>query len=182
MKSEGPCADVLRVRDVVPGALDRFAARVGLGISWVGDNARIPGTFWGEPEAGVAGAEVWVRADTPLHSLLHEVSHLLCAQAAGRGAFARDAGSDDLEECAVCYLQVLLADDLAPMTRDRMWADMDSWGYTFREGSARAWFFGDGCDAREWLADKRLIAPPTRSSESRRARSRQSFVGFGASP
>jgi hypothetical protein len=32
-----------------------------------------------------------------------------------------------------------------------MLADMDSWGYSFRLGTTRAWFEGDAADAREWL-------------------------------
>lgn len=176
--SSSSCTDVLRVRDLAPDVLKRFAAGVGVAVAEVEPQEPIPSTFWGEPEAGVAGTEVWVREDTPLHSLLHEVSHVLCARAAGREAFVRDAGGDDIEECAVCYLQVILANVLSPMTRSRMWADMDRWGYSFREGSARAWFFGDGCDGRDWLLDKGLIA----LGEDQGAETSQSFVGFGASP
>ncbi|MDJ0828109.1 MAG: hypothetical protein QNJ16_21755, partial [Rhodobacter sp.] len=68
-----------------------------------------------------------------------------------------DAGSDDLEECAVCYLQILLADALAGLGRARMLADMDRWGYSFRLGSAAAWFAQDAEDARAWLARHGLI-------------------------
>ena len=35
--------------------------------------------------------------------------------------------------------------------RERMFADMDTWGYTFRLGSARAWFNEDAADACIWL-------------------------------
>ena len=38
-----------------------------------------------------------------------------------------------------------------------MCADMDAWGYTFRLGSARAWFEQDADDARQWLLDHGLI-------------------------
>lgn len=154
-----PSRDVLRVRGAAPAALERFATRFGVTIHLVENHAVIPASFWGEPEAGVADARLWVRGDTPIHSLLHEVAHVLCARAAGRRPFVRDAGSDDLEECAVCYLQVLLADELPPMTRARMWRDMDRWGYTFREGSARRWFFGDGVDGRDWLVTRGALTP-----------------------
>src|SRR2546423_12186413 len=50
----------------------------------------------------------------------------------------RDAGGSDLEEAAVCYLQVLLAGQLPGVGRERMFADMDHWGYSFRLGSTRA--------------------------------------------
>ncbi len=35
--------------------------------------------------------------------------------------------------------------------------DMDSWGYTFRLGSARAWFEQDAEDARAWLEERNLL-------------------------
>jgi hypothetical protein len=35
--------------------------------------------------------------------------------------------------------------------------DMDRWGYTFRLGSARAWFERDAEDARTWLLQRKLI-------------------------
>ena len=68
-----------------------------------------------------------------------------------------DAGGDVAEENAVCYLQVLLADEIPGFGRDRMFADMDAWGYSFRLGSARAWFEQDAEDARAWLFDQGLI-------------------------
>ena len=52
-------------------------------------------------------------------------------------AHRRDAGGDDAEENAVCYLQILWADALPGFGRERMFLDMDAWGYTFRLGSAR---------------------------------------------
>ena len=111
----------------------------------------MPGSYWGESEAGLRGNELFVRPDTPLHSLLHELSHFVCMSEARRSGLDRDAGGDDAEECAVCYLQILLADQFAGFGRDRMLADMDAWGYTFRLGSARAWFEQDAADACIWL-------------------------------
>jgi hypothetical protein len=35
--------------------------------------------------------------------------------------------------------------------------DMDAWGYSFRLGSAKAWFEVDADDARQWLLDQGLI-------------------------
>jgi hypothetical protein len=37
-------------------------------------------------------------------------------------------------------------------------ADMDAWGYTFRLGSARRWFEQDAEDARQFLAQRGLLA------------------------
>jgi hypothetical protein len=57
----------------------------------------------------------------------------------------------------VCYLQILLADALAGIARERMYDDMDRWGYSFRLGSARAWFEQDAADTRSWLIKWGLI-------------------------
>jgi hypothetical protein len=74
-----------------------------------------------------------------------------------RSGLDRDAGGDDDEECAVCFLQIVLADELSSLQRDRMLQDMDAWGYTFRLGSARAWFERDAADARAWLQHRGLL-------------------------
>jgi hypothetical protein len=100
-----------------------------------------------------------VRPDTPVHSALHEGCHIVCAAAAGREGLDTDAGGTDGEENAVCYLQVLLADPLAGIDRERLMADMDAWGYSYRLGSTRAWFERDAEDAREWLIEHHLLAP-----------------------
>jgi hypothetical protein len=57
----------------------------------------------------------------------------------------------------VCYLQVLLADELPGVGRKRLWADMDAWGYSFRLGKARVWFEEDAGDARQWLLEHGVI-------------------------
>lgn len=71
---------------------------------------------------------------------------------------ASDAGGDDLEEAAVCYLQVILGEQLEHLARDTLMTDMDAWGYSFRLGNTRSWFDQDAEDARKWLIDHKLIA------------------------
>ena len=93
----------------------------------------------------------------PVHSVLHEASHYVCMTPARRAGLDRDAGGDDLEESAVCYLQLLLADQLPGIGRARLLSDMDAWGYSFRLGSTRTWFEGDAADARQWLRDHGVI-------------------------
>jgi hypothetical protein len=117
----------------------------------------LPGSFWGESEAGLRGDSLYVRADTPLHSLLHELAHYVCMTGARRAGLDRDAGGDDAEECAVCYLQILLADRVEGFGRERMLRDMDRWGYTFRLGSAAAWFEQEAADARIWLREHGVV-------------------------
>lgn len=148
---------VLRVADVRFARLSGLLARFGLSLHLLDDDAPITGSFWGEPEAGVVGRGVYVRLDTPIHSLLHETCHVICMDEQRRAGLDRDAGGDDLEEAAVCYLQILLADCLPGVGRARLMQDMDSWGYSFRLGSSRAWFESDAEDARAWLLGHGLL-------------------------
>jgi len=148
---------VLRVADVRFSKLSQLLGRFGLSLHLLDDDAPITGSFWGEPEAGIVKRCVYVRLDTPVHSLLHETCHLICMDEKRRSSVERDAGGDDLEESAVCYLQILLADYLPGVGRDRLMQDMDTWGYSFRLGSSRAWFESDAADARAWLLDHGLL-------------------------
>lgn len=149
---------VLRVADVRFSKLSELLSRFGLSLQLLDDNAPISGSFWGEPEAGIVGRCVYVRLDTPIHSLLHETCHVICMDEARRAGLDRDAGGDDIEEAAVCYLQIVLADCLPGVGRDRLMRDMDAWGYSFRLGSSRAWFESDAGDARAWLLDRGLLS------------------------
>ncbi len=134
-----------------------FLGRFGLQLVRVAANAPIPGSFWGAPEAGLTGDQLHTRPDTPVHSVLHESCHFICMSPERRNGLNTDAGGDTHEENAVCYLQILLADHVPGMNRERMLADMDAWGYTFRLGSAKAWFQKDAKDARDWLVAHGLI-------------------------
>jgi len=134
-------------------------SRYALELAPVPAGAPIPGSYWGDEEAGLLGRRVLARPETPLHSVLHEACHAVCMDPRRRAGLDTDAGGDDGEECAVCYLSVLLADALPGLGRARMLADMDAWGYSFRLGSARAWFERDAGDARDWLVGHGLITP-----------------------
>jgi hypothetical protein len=127
--------------------LDRF----GLELRMVPVGEGIPGSYWGDSEAGLKGSVLYARPDTPLHSVLHEAAHFICMTPERRAGLDRDAGGDDAEECAVCYLQLLLSAQLPQFGLDRACTDMDDWGYSFRLGSTRAWFEQDAVDARLWL-------------------------------
>jgi hypothetical protein len=148
---------VTRVSEGFLASLMKILAPYGLQVVEVADGAGIPGSYWGDPEAGLIGDRLFVRADTPLHSALHEACHYICMDADRRASLHTNAGGDDVEEVAVCYLQVLLADRIAGYSRERVFADMDAWGYNFILGSARAWFHHDAADARRWLERHRLI-------------------------
>ena len=143
--------DVLRVGSVPHPSVIVLAGRYGLRLVHGAPAEDLPGSYWGEGEAGLRGNQLYVRADTPLHSLLHELSHFVCMAPERRAALDRDAGGDDDEECAVCYLQIVLAGELPMLGRARMFRDMDAWGYTFRLGSSQSWFERDAGDAGAWL-------------------------------
>lgn len=143
--------DVTRVGPEADASIVVLTRRFGLELHHLAANETLPGSYWGDSEAGLRGNVLYVRADTPLHSLVHELSHFVCMSPERRAGLDRDAGGDDAEECAVCYLQILLADELPAFGRERMFADMDAWGYTFRLGNSRQWFEHDAADASKWL-------------------------------
>jgi len=148
---------MLRLADSDPAAIARLLLRYGLQLRTVAPGEPIPGSYWGESEAGLKGGTLLVRHDTPVHSLLHEAAHWICMSPERRSGLDTDAGGDHAEENAVCYLQIILAGLVPGFGRERSMADMDAWGYTFRLGSARAWFEQDAADARQWLVAAGII-------------------------
>ena len=148
---------VLRLSDMAPGAVESLLDRYGLTLVVEPEGQPITGSYWGDEEAGIVGRAVYARRDTPVHSLLHESCHTICMTAERRKSLHRDAGGDELEEAAVCYLQVLLADEIDGVGRARLMRDMDAWGYSFRLGSTARWFTEDAEDAHNWLIDNGLM-------------------------
>jgi len=138
--------------------LAQLLLRVGLTTVRIAGKRPIPGSYWGEPEAGLIGDRLYVRDDTPLHSALHEACHYVCMTGARRGTLHTDAGGDDGEECAVCYLQIRIADELPGVGAEALCRDMDAWGYSFRLGSAWDWYRHDAEDARRLLLDWGVLA------------------------
>jgi len=158
---------MLTLADIDFDAVAALLARYGLALVRVADGDAIPGSYWGDCEAGLIGATVYARGDTPVHSLLHEACHLIVLPPERRALVHTDATDSIDEENAVCVLQALLGDALPGVGADRVLADMDAWGYTFRLGSARAYVEHDAQDAWDWLdragladaATRRLRAP-----------------------
>ena len=146
----------MRLGDIVVEALRILLHGHDVRLEIVGGDEPIPGSYWGEPEAGLIGATVFARTDTPVHSLLHEACHLIVMPAERRTAVHTNATDSIAEEDAACYLQIVLADALPDVGSSRLMSDMDAWGYTFRLGSARAWFENDASDAQAWLARRGL--------------------------
>ena len=140
-------------------SLEMLLERYGLALRLVAPEEVIPGSYWGEREAGLIGARIFARLDTPLHSVLHESAHFICMTPERRAGLDTDAGGDDAEESAVCYLQLILSESLPNVGRQRMCRDMDDWGYSFRLGSAAAWFAEDAEDACAWLIRHGVLDP-----------------------
>ena len=146
-----PCAEL------PSKALQQLLAAYDIEVIEIADEETLPGSFWGDPEAGLIANRLYVRPSTPVQSALHEACHYICMDSERRSQLHTDAGGGYDEENGVCYLQILLADQLAGMTRERMMRDMDSWGYSFRLGSTRAWFEHDAEDAKDWLIQHQLL-------------------------
>ncbi len=148
---------VLCVRDVGFAPARALLARFDLQLEAVAESTPIPGSYWGDSEAGVIGNHVYARADTPVHSLLHEACHLIVLPLERRLVVHTNATDSVEEEDATCYLQIMLADELPGVGRARLMADMDAWGYSFRLGSTRAWFEHDASEARDFLRERGLL-------------------------
>lgn len=149
--------DVTAVSAIGVDRLRALLADFSLKVDEIGLDAPIPGSFWGDAEAGLKRDTLIVRADTPLHSALHEAGHYVCMSAARRAVLDTDAGGTYAEENAVCYWQIMACDRLAGISRADMCVDMDAWGYTFRLGSAAAWFEQDAEDAQAFLTRHGLL-------------------------
>ena len=155
---------ILMLADIEISSMQTLLGRYGMQLGVVLADTPIPGSFWGDSEAGLIDDRLLARSDTPVHSVLHEACHYICMDGERRSGLHTDAGGDYAEENGVCYLQILLADHLPGVGRELLMQDMDAWGYSFRLGSAARWFAEDAEDARDWLRTHRLIdaaAAPT---------------------
>jgi len=148
---------VLKCGEIEAAGLAGLLTRYGILLEWVEDGLEIPGSFWGDSEAGLVANRLLVRRDTPLHSAMHEACHYICMDQQRRDGLHTDAGGGYDEENGVNYLQILLSDHIPECGRAQMFADMDEWGYSYRLGSAQAWFEKDAEDARQWLLGHGLI-------------------------
>jgi hypothetical protein len=154
--SADPASTVMRLEQIGFEAPAALLSSHGLQLQRVAAGEPIPGSFWGDEEAGIIGTTVYARDDTPVHSLLHEAGHLIVLPPERRPDVHTDATDSVEEEDATCYLQIVLADQLPGVGRDRLMADMDAWGYSFRLGSTRAWFEHDADNARDFLKTRGL--------------------------
>lgn len=150
-------SSVLRFEDCDQVALTDLINKLGMQVQLVDAGTKIPGSFWGDEEAGLIGNVLHLRADTPVHSALHEACHFVCMDEKRKASLHTNAGGNADEENAVCYLQILLSEVLPDIGQEKMFADMDAWGYSFRLGSAKEWFVNDASDAKLWLETRGLL-------------------------
>jgi hypothetical protein len=148
---------VKRLRDIAVEDAVQLLQRFGLSFCLVANGKEIPGSYWGEDEAGLIGSCLYARLDTPLHSILHEACHWITCSAAKRVSLHTDAADTQEEENATCYLQIILASYLTGFSQHQALCDMDTWGYSFRLGSASAWFVGDALAEQRWLVEHGLL-------------------------
>jgi len=149
---------VLNCGEIKLTTLKNLLDKYSIELHQVEDGDKIPGSWFGEPEAGIIENRLYVRSDTPVHSALHESCHYICMSPGRRSSLHTNAGGDYDEENGVCYLSILLSDFIDDFGRQRMFSDMDEWGYTFRLGSSQAWFEEDAEDACRWLQQYNLIS------------------------
>jgi len=145
------------IADINLGHFQQLLARFNIDVKHVTLSENIPGSYWGAPEAGIIQNRLYIRDDTPVHSALHESCHYVCMDQERRQQLHTDTGGDYDEENAVCFLQILLADYLPNVGQQQLCADMDTWGYTFRLGSAARWFQEDAESTLDWLLQYELI-------------------------
>ena len=148
---------VLLCSEIKQANLDDLLKKFGLEVKRMPADVELPGSFWKAPEAGLIGDTLYISDDTPVHSALHESCHYICMDQQRRSKLHTDAGGTAIEESATCYLQILLSDLIPEMGRERSFSDMDDWGYSYRLGSAQAWFEQDAEDALEWLLLHKLV-------------------------
>ena len=148
---------ILVLGDVSLSEVSLLLSKYSIALTLIQTQETIPGSFWGETEAGLIGNRLYARLDTPVHSILHESCHYICMDQQRRKNLNTNAGGTANEENAVCYLQVLLSDELSFIDRNKIMQDMDNWGYSFRLGSTKAWFDSDAEDAQQWLLEEKLI-------------------------
>jgi len=146
------------IADLKKYELNHLLQRFGIQLIVIPDGDNIPGSYWGAPEAGIIKNRLYVRNDTPVHSALHESCHYICMDDDRRQVLDTDTGGDYEEENGVCYLQIILSNFLTGVGDKVLKDDMDAWGYTFRLGSAKAWFESDAEDAQRWLVSRHILS------------------------
>jgi len=148
---------ILSCNEIELAELSSLLGKFSIQVHLIEDSEKIPGSWFGDPEAGIINNNLYIRNDTPVHSALHESCHYICMSPNRRRNLHTNAGGDYDEENGVCYLSILLSEYLKSFGQVRMLNDMDEWGYTFRLGSSKAWFEGDATDAFDWLVKHKII-------------------------
>ena len=141
------------LRDIGFDDVAALLARYGLAARARRRRRADPRQLLGRTRSRPDRPRVHARDDTPVHSLLHEAAHLIVLPPErARRAYRRHRFGRGRRR----RLRAAVAARRRPARRRprALMADMDAWGYTFRLGSARAYFerdaedAGPGCSAR----------------------------------
>lgn len=95
IENKATVCDVLRFSDVDSHELTELIACYQIELCLTPKDLPAPGSFCGGEEAGLVGKPLYLRTDTPIHSVLHQVCHYICMDSKRRLSLNADAGSDD---------------------------------------------------------------------------------------
>src|SRR3569833_2073887 len=83
--------NVVTCGEIQLSALQDVLSPYGIDVLPVPDAQPIPGTHFGDPEAGLIAHRLYIRSATPVHSALHDACHYLCMASARRARVAHPA-------------------------------------------------------------------------------------------
>ena len=89
---------VLQYAGINPAELAGLLGLFQLEICIAGETEEIPGSYWGAEEAGLIKSRLYVRTDTPVHSIMHEACHYICSDTERRDVLDTNACADDAGE------------------------------------------------------------------------------------
>ncbi|MCW8909267.1 MAG: hypothetical protein OQK76_01485, partial [Gammaproteobacteria bacterium] len=85
---------VLTCAEINLDDLQTLLAKFDLTIISVEDDREIPGSWFGDSEAGIIKNKLYIRMDTPVHSALHESCHYICMDNQRRQQLDTNAAGD----------------------------------------------------------------------------------------
>jgi len=100
--------DVLLVNAIDRLPLEVMLDRYGLAFVLAAPEEVIPGSYWGEREAGLMGSRSSPGSTRRCIRCCTGRAISSACRPSGRAGLDTDAGGDDAEENAVCYLQILI--------------------------------------------------------------------------
>jgi len=81
---------VYQISDFSISEIISLLEKYHLKIKVLSPEQAICGSYWGDSEAGLIENTLYVRKDTPIHSLLHEACHYICMDETRRVAWLQE--------------------------------------------------------------------------------------------